>query len=218
MAPRQPRGEETVERLLTAALDVFASRGAGGFTVTAVTSASGVSLGSLYHHFGTFDGLAAALYERCMMRLLDRLVPAVEQADSAAAGIRAAVTGYLGFVHDEPAAARVIHLSGFAPRTPEQAELLARGKAVRIDRLLAWLRPHTSTGRIVDLPDLLIEMLLIGPPAEFSRRWLTTNTSAGTGTGTQTGAGAGAGTRSDLAVAAELLPERVWQSLRGPNS
>ncbi|ONH61701.1 TetR family transcriptional regulator [Frankia sp. CcI49] len=216
MAPRQPRGEETVERLLTAALDVFASRGTGGFTVAAVTAASGVSLGSLYHHFGTFDGLAAALYERCMMRLLDRLVPAVEQADGAAAGIRAAVTDYLGFVHDEPAAARVIHLSGFAPRTPEQAERLARGKAVRIDRLLAWLRPHTGAGRIVDLPDLLIEMLLIGPPAELSRRWLATST--GTGTAAPTEAGAGAGARSDLDIAAELLPERVWQSLRGPNS
>ncbi|KPM54275.1 TetR family transcriptional regulator [Frankia sp. R43] len=212
MAPRQPRGEETVERLLTAALDVFASRDAGGFTVAAVTAASGVSLGSLYHHFGTFDGLAAALYERCMMRLLDRLVPAVEQADGAAAGIRAAVTDYLGFVHDEPAAARVIHLSGFAPRTPEQAQHFARNKAVRIDRLLAWLRPHTGAGRIVDLPDLLIEMLLIGPPAELSRRWLATST----GTAAPTEAGAGA--RSDLDVAAELLPERVWQSLRGPNS
>ncbi|CUU56899.1 regulatory protein, tetR family [Parafrankia irregularis] len=204
MAPRQPRGEETVERLLTAALDVFASRGTGGFTVTAVTAASGVSLGSLYHHFGTFDGLAAVLYERCLMRLLDRLVPAVEQADGAAAGIRAAVVGYLGFVRDEPAAARVIHLSGFAPRTPEQAAALARAKAVRLDRLMAWLGPHTSAGRIVDLPAPLVEMLLIGPPAELARRWLAA--------GAQTGADPG----GDLAAAIELLPERVWQSLRGP--
>ncbi|MCK9899522.1 TetR family transcriptional regulator [Parafrankia colletiae] len=197
MTPRQQRGADTVERLLTAALDVYADRGPDGFTVTAVTAASGTSLGSLYHHFGTFDGLAAALYGRCMDRLLDRLVHAVEQTDGAAAGIRAAVTAYLQFVGEEPAAARVIHLSGFAPRTPEQAERFAGGKAPRISRLLAWLRPHTRSGQIVDVPDLLIEMLLIGPPAELARRWL-----------------AGAAD-IDLVAAADILPERVWQSLRG---
>ncbi|OAA19789.1 transcriptional regulator [Frankia sp. EI5c] len=197
-APRQQRGEETVERLLTAAFDVYAARGAEGFTVTAVTAASGVSLGSLYHHFGTFDGLAAALYSRCLTRLLDRLVAAVEEADGAPAGIRAAVTAYLGFVADEPTAARVIHLSGFAPRTPEQAAFLAPAKAARMERLLAWLRPHTSAGRIVDLPDALIEMLLVGPPAELARRWLAGPAGLA------------------LTTAAELLPERVWQSLRGP--
>ena len=47
----------------------------------------------------------------------------------------------------------------------------------------------------MDLPDPLIEMLLIGPVAELSRRWL-----------------AGA-TDLDLGKAARVLPDRIWASL-----
>ncbi|WP_435971362.1 TetR/AcrR family transcriptional regulator [Streptomyces sp. Qhu_M48] len=79
MSPKQQRGEATVERLLTTALRVYADSGRQGFTVNAVTAASGVSL---YHHFGSFDGLAAAPYIRCTEQLYGEVVagPAAETA------------------------------------------------------------------------------------------------------------------------------------------
>lgn len=88
MSPRHRRGDETRERLLTAALDLYARHGAEGFTMTAVTGASGVSVGSLYHHFGSFDALAAALYARCLSDLLDAVLAAL---DAAGAGREARV-------------------------------------------------------------------------------------------------------------------------------
>jgi hypothetical protein len=50
---------------------------------------------------------------------------------------------------------------------------------------------------VVDLPDPLTEMLLIGPVAELSRRWLN-------------------GAAIDLTKAAKLLPPRIWSALRTP--
>jgi len=190
---KQRRGEVTTRRLLDAALAVHEK---GEFTVQAVVSASGVSLGSLYHHFGSFDGLAAGLYARCMAELLDGIVASLERARTARGGVRAVVVAYLSFVADCPREARFIHASAYASYLPAHAEEIAAMKAPRMARMLAWLEPHVRNGSIVDLPPPLLEMLLIGPVAELSRRWL-----------------AGA-TDIDLPKAARLLPDRVWAALQ----
>jgi AcrR family transcriptional regulator len=197
MSPKQQRGEETVRRLLVTGLQVYADKGPEGLTVQALTAASGVSLGSLYHHFGSFDQFSAALYSHCMGELLDALIAALEPATTARAGIRAVVVAYLRFVQEHPAAARFVHASSAASFLPAHAGMIVEAKAPRIGRILTWLRPHMAAGRVVNLPEPLVEMLLIGPVAETTRRWL---------------AGAPG---IDLAQAARLLSERIWQSLRG---
>ena len=195
MPVKQRRGEETRRRLLDAALAVHATHGQEGFTVQAVLAESGVSLGSLYHHFTNVDGLAAALYSRCMADLLDGIVAALERARTARSGIRAVVTAYLTFVSTEPAKARFIHASAYASYLPAHAAAIAEMKTPRTARMARWLAPHVAAGAIVDLPDPLTEMLLIGPVAELSRRWLN-------------------GAEFDLATAATLLPDRIWASLQ----
>ncbi|MET8051934.1 TetR/AcrR family transcriptional regulator [Streptosporangium sp. NPDC005286] len=209
MSPRQRRGEETRERLLAAALDLYAEKGADGFTMTAVTATSGVSVGSLYHHFGSFDGLAAALYARCLSELLDAVIAALDAVPQgqeggprdgtearAAAGVRAVVTGYLGFTREHRAAARFVHASAYADFLAAHADLIAAEREPRLTWILGWLRPYVEAGLVVGLPDELIEMLVVGPVAETARRWL---------------AGAPG---IDLDEASRLLPERIWRSLR----
>ncbi|MDP9869575.1 MULTISPECIES: TetR/AcrR family transcriptional regulator [Streptosporangium] len=197
MSPKQRRGEATADRVLAAALDLYAAEGPGGLTMTALIAATGVSSGSLYHHFGSFDGLAAALYSHCMSELLDTLVAALERSRTARTGVRAFVGAYLRFVQDNRAAAHFIHASSYAGFLPAHAGRIAEAKAPRMRRIADWLRPHVEAGHVIALPDPLTEMLVIGPVAEISRRWL-----------------AGA-PDVDLAVAARLLPERIWQSVRG---
>jgi AcrR family transcriptional regulator len=189
---KQRRSEETKQRLLDAAL---AAHEAGEFTVQAVVAKSGVSLGSLYHHFGSFDGLAAALYARCMADLLDGIIADLIRARTGRTGVRAVVTAYFGFVTAQPAKARFIHASAYASYLPAHAEMIAEAKRPRVARIGAWLAPHVAAGSIVDLPDPLTEMLLIGPVAEMSRRWLVDPT-------------------YDIAKAAQLLPDRIWAALR----
>ncbi|MFF3438307.1 TetR/AcrR family transcriptional regulator [Streptosporangium sp. NPDC002721] len=225
MSPRQRRGEETRERLLAAALDLYEREGADGFTMTAVTGTSGVSVGSLYHHFGSFDGLAAALYARCLSGLLDAVIAALDAVPPgegtgtgdgteakagkgteakagkdaearAAAGVEAVVAGYLGFTREHRAAAHFVHASAYAAFLPPHATLVAKEKEPRLAGILGRLRPYAEAGLVVELPDALTEMLVIGPVAETARRWL---------------AGAPG---IDLDEACRLLPERIWRSLR----
>lgn len=191
MPVKQRRGEETRQRLLDAALKAHE---AGDFTVQAVLTESGVSLGSLYHHFTSFDGLAAALYSRCMATLLDEILAALTKARTARSGITAVVTAYLDFVATQPTKARFIHASAYATYLPAHAQMIAEMKAPRMAHMANWLAPHVAAGSIVDLPDPLTEMLLIGPVAELSRRWLN-------------------GAEIDLPRAAKLLPPRIWAAL-----
>ncbi|MEV0366424.1 TetR/AcrR family transcriptional regulator [Nocardia fusca] len=192
MPVKQRRGEETKQRLLDAALTVHEQ---GEFTVQAVQLVSGVSLGSLYHHFGSFDGLAAALHARCLAELLDGVVIELERASTARTGVTAVVTAYITFVMDQPTKARFLHSSANAAYLPAYADMIAETKRLRMTRIESWLAPHIAAGSIEDLTDSLTEILLIGPVAELSRRWLT-------------------GAEIDLARTAELLPPRIWAALR----
>ncbi|ROO88347.1 TetR family transcriptional regulator [Actinocorallia herbida] len=196
MSPRHRTTPRTVERLLEVALAVFAREGREGFTMSAVIKESGVSSGSLYHHFGSFDGLAAALYARCMGGLLTSVVTALEECAEAADGARAVPAAYLAFAREHRDEMAFIHASAYAAFLPAHAGTVAAVKDPLLARMTDWLAPHVAAGRIADLPPALMEMLLIGPVAETVRRWL---------------AGAPG---IDLAEAERLLPERLWHAVR----
>ncbi|MEU6662379.1 TetR/AcrR family transcriptional regulator [Streptomyces sp. NPDC046821] len=195
MAPKQQRGAATADRLLDAALRVYAEEGEQGITVSALTKASGVSLGSLYHHFGSVDGLMSALVMRWLGRLLDELAAALVRSRTARTGVRALVRAYLDFVQEYPDASRLMH-SSFADRAG-----MARGRELRdaqearLSPMAEWLRPRVESGEVAALPMPLIEALVLGPVVGVARRWLSGVDDV------------------DLAEAARVLPDRIWRSL-----
>ncbi|MFD0275450.1 TetR/AcrR family transcriptional regulator [Kitasatospora sp. NPDC127111] len=196
MPPKQQRGEATVESLLTAALRVYAEAGQQGFTVSAVTAASKVSLGSLYHHFGSFDGLAAALYIRCMERLFDEMIVALRRSRTARTGVRALVQAYLRFTVEHRDAALFLHASAYSGYLAARAEQIKAAKAAKLAVIGDWMRPRMERGEIVPVPGPLVEVLVMGPVAEAARRWLSDTYEL------------------DLAEVARILPESIWRSLR----
>ncbi|MEU3402157.1 AcrR family transcriptional regulator [Streptomyces filamentosus] len=196
MSPKQQRGAVTVERVLDAALDLYASEGEAGVTVSALTRASGVSTGSLYHHFGNLHGVISALALRWLGRLLGELATALTSHQDARSGIEAVVRAYLEFVRTRPAAARLLH-SPFADQegTARAAEIRDNQEA-RLTPIEQWLDGHRKAGELADLPTPVIEALVLGPVIGMARRWLTLGD-------------------VDLEEAARVLPDRIWRSV-GP--
>ncbi|MDK0521239.1 TetR/AcrR family transcriptional regulator [Streptomyces sp. ML-6] len=193
---KQQRGEVTVDRLLTAALEVYATSGRPGFTVTAVTEASGVSLGSLYHHFGSFDGLAAALYIRCMEQLFDEMTAALNRARTARTGVRALIVAYLRFTEEHPDAALFLHASAHSGYLATHADEIRTAKAAKLAVISEWMTPRVLAGEIAPMPVPILEVLVMGPVAEAAHRWLAHTYDM------------------DLAQAARILPDRIWRTLR----
>ncbi|GLW63505.1 TetR family transcriptional regulator [Actinomadura rubrobrunea] len=74
------RADATRQALLTAALEVFADRGYADAGIAEIVERSGISVGSLYHHYGGKAGLYLALWEEL----------SAEQERSAAEAVAAA--------------------------------------------------------------------------------------------------------------------------------
>ncbi|MGI5456897.1 TetR/AcrR family transcriptional regulator [Streptomyces sp. CA-249302] len=196
MTPKQQRGEATVDRLLDAALRLYAESGEQGLTVSAVTKASGVSLGSLYHHFGSIDGLVVALAQRWLGRLLGGLVTAVQATTTTREGIDALVGAYLGFVQEYPDASRLVH-SPLADRHSMQSGQEQRdAQEARVSAFALWVQPRLESGELAPLPLPLVESLVLGPVVAVARRWLSGIHDV------------------DLDEAARVLPDRIWRSIR----
>ncbi|MFJ2904180.1 TetR/AcrR family transcriptional regulator [Streptomyces sp. NPDC091279] len=195
MSPKQQRGEITVDRLLDAALQVYVTEGERGFTVKAVRERSGVSLGSLYHHFGTMDGLFAALAERWLGRLLVEMVTALQEQEGAREGVRAIVESYLNFLREHPDAALFLHSSDADRRGMQAGRELRDVQEARLSPFTQWAQTHIASGELAPLPVPLLEGLLLGPLVGTARRYL-----AGYGD-------------IDLDEAVEVLPERIWRSV-----
>ncbi|MBO0916616.1 TetR/AcrR family transcriptional regulator [Streptomyces laculatispora] len=194
MSPKQQRGEATVEQVLGTALDIYAASGEAGLTVGAITKASGVSSGSIYHHFGSLDGVLAALALRTVSRLLQAVGAALLQATGARSGIRDVVLAYLDFVRTHPEEARLIHSVTADREIIAHAGQIRDSQEARLAPISRWIQAHQESGELARLSAPVIESLVMGPVVAVVRRWLTVGD-------------------IDLDEAARVLPDHIWRSV-----
>lgn len=60
--PRQLRAEQTIEAVINAASSAITSGGESSVRIQDISKSTGVSIGSIYHHFGDRDGVVRAAY------------------------------------------------------------------------------------------------------------------------------------------------------------
>jgi AcrR family transcriptional regulator len=163
--------------VLHAAARLFDARGYATVSIGDLTAASGVSNGSIYHHFSSKDGVLAALvvgaladYQRLLVAVLDA------HRDDAQGGIRAAVAHELRWLERHPREARLIiaHRDAVAQsatgREPLRTANRAFTRAVR-----AWLDRHDAT-RGLDVN--LLHAVVFAPARELGALWLAKRSKA----------------------------------------
>lgn len=145
------------DTVLDAAAAVVLERGPRGASIAAIAQRAGAPTGSLYHRFGSRDGLLAALWLRCVGRFQAGVAAAAAQHDALEAGV-AVATWVVDFVCEHPDDARLLlqlrreDLLDGAP--PEDLEAINR-PGVEALRSLAHrlgLRPEWVAHAVVDLP------------------------------------------------------------------
>lgn len=169
------RATKTADRrqaILAAALECFTERGYHATSMTDIVERSGASIGSLYHHFGGKEELAAALYVETLRDWQEGAAAILAGAPGAEEGIRALVHHYVGWVAANRRRARYL----LATRPPEVAaatrEPLRETNRAFFGAVRAWLEPHVERGRIRDLPFELVHAIVLGPAQELARQWL----------------------------------------------
>jgi AcrR family transcriptional regulator len=107
MNRRIAQGEATRHQLLEVATRLFAAQGYDNTSVEQVLRESGVSRGSLYHHFNGKDRLFEAVVEHVEQGVVEQLVTAVGRHRDPVKILRAGCARWIALVQ-EPAVRQVI--------------------------------------------------------------------------------------------------------------
>lgn len=149
--------------ILDAALECFVERGVEATTIEAIRDRSGASTGSVYHHFGSKEGIAAALYLDALGSYQEGAVAAMHER-----GIDGLVRHHVVWIAGSPDLARFL----LAHRDPEvvaasRDELATLNRAF-FDEVRAW----AAASDVRDLPLDLLYAVTLGPAQEWARLWL----------------------------------------------
>jgi len=168
--PTRRHPPASAEKVLETALRLFTIHGYSATTIEDIKLQSEVSVGVIYHHFGSKEGIAGALYvqslwsfQRGLVNTLDRREKSAEQC------VRAAVGHHLRWIDENRARA------AFLMRRRETEILdVNRSDVVALnlrlfDDVERWYRPRVESGEIRDLPLPLLCSIWFGPAQEYAR-------------------------------------------------
>lgn len=87
----------TRERVIAAATKLFIKNGVDATSIAGICRASGVSNGSVFHHFGSKDAIALQVYIAARAHFWDRVIGAMEAETSALDGLEACVRAAMDY-------------------------------------------------------------------------------------------------------------------------
>lgn len=191
---------KTKRRILETALQCFMEKGVEQSTIADIRKASGISVGSIYHHFGNKDGIVAALFATGMKDHAEKQQTSLTGCQSAEQGVKSIVLCYIDWILQHPDWARFIfRYRGLVENGP-YAETHSHLNREHLHFLKAWFAPHVQDGSIQALPIEVYHALIIGPAQDFALKWLAGKT------------------RSEFAEHRTLFAEAGWRSVSRINS
>lgn len=133
-APRTPRGERTLRKILDAARDEFGDRGFSDSSVVGITQRAGVALGTFYTYFDSKEALFQALVRDMSSQVRDHVAPALKEAQDTLDGERSALESFLRFARSHRDVYRIIDEAEFVDPAAyrEHYETTARRIAARL--------------------------------------------------------------------------------------
>jgi AcrR family transcriptional regulator len=163
----------TRERILLAALSAFTEQGIEGATIGDIRRLSGASTGSIYHHFPNKEGLAAALYLEGIARYQGGISTVLSTRPAGQAGVRGIVAHHLGWAVQHPDWARFLLATHASVHRDAEKQKLDEMNRAFTRALFAWLQAAMDRGELRRVPLDVAVPMLIGPPHEFVRQWLS---------------------------------------------
>ena len=112
-APRTPRGERTMRKILDAAREEFGARGFAETSIVGITQRAGVALGTFYTYFDSKEALFQALVRDMSAQVREKVGPALAGAVDGLDGERRALAAFLRFAREHRDIYRIIDESEF---------------------------------------------------------------------------------------------------------
>jgi AcrR family transcriptional regulator len=158
--------------VLAAALECFTSRGTDGTTIHDIQQLAACSIGSIYHHFGSKEGIAEELFLDGISRFNRGMVRNLRKCEGAEASVRAVVDYYCDWSTRNRDLARYLHSRDIDFSVQARARL-KEIHAAYITDVFTWFGPFVAAGDMRQLPIDAYVPLISGPIQEYVRRWLS---------------------------------------------
>lgn len=156
--------------ILDAALDTFIDIGESGTFIQEVCSRAEVSVGTLYHHFGSKDQLIATLHNVLLGEYQSGAGPILAADPPAEAGVRDTVAYHVDWLVGHPRPATFLLQQPFAGYRSQQvpADLVEENEEF-LAVVHGWLDRRMEEGQLKKLPFSVVVALLIGPVHHWVR-------------------------------------------------
>ena len=156
-APRTPRGERTLRKILDAAREEFGERGFSDSSIVGITQRAGVALGTFYTYFESKEALFQALVRDMSAQVRDDVGPALTGAGDGLEAEQRALAAFLRFARDHRDIYRIVDEAEFVDPAAyrEHYETTAT-------RIAARLRAARDRGEIKDFSDVDLDILSWG--------------------------------------------------------
>lgn len=161
-------GRARRDAILDAALACFGEHGVVSTGIEDIRKRAEASPSSVYHLFGSLEGILLALLVRTFARLFGELAARVTKTRTAEAAVKALVRGQLDWVFAHPLEARVMYEAMTLASAPE----LAAEKAKLLAPVVAHLQRFIDEGALPRWSPLLFDVVLLGATHEAARRYL----------------------------------------------
>lgn len=161
------------QAILDAAIACFNEQGIEATSIENIRARCGASVGSIYHHFGNKEGIAAHLFQTAVNGYWDQLLAVLPAQPDARSAIRTMVSCYVGWVMQHPDLARFLYQARTVVVRSGKGESLQRESKDHFRQLLQQFQPWLAQGQLRALPVELYAALIIGPTQEYCRAWLS---------------------------------------------
>ncbi len=181
--PSQRRSERTVDAILEAAAQVFASESYASGTTDRIAERAGVSVGTVYQYFPDKDAILSVLMRRHLEHVTSFLSDLVEQVRSSAMPLGVALQRILRAVAEEQESGGGLHRAVAAVGTIP-ADVVAYSETLHAGLLkqVRQLLEASPEVKVKNLPcasylilttvDLVVHEFLTHPPAALARKEL----------------------------------------------
>jgi AcrR family transcriptional regulator len=140
------KAEETGQKILDAALDLFREEGFEQTTMRAIATRAGVATGAAYYYFPSKDAIVLAFYERSCAEMQPRIDAAMDAAKGFEARLRELIRIKFDYFTPNRGVLRALLKNGADPKHP-LSPFGSETKAIR-DIDLAWFAKICEDGGV----------------------------------------------------------------------
>ncbi|KAF1018566.1 MAG: hypothetical protein GAK29_04188 [Acinetobacter bereziniae] len=167
------RRSELKRTILSKSLDCFNKHGIESTTIDVIKNECETSVGAIYHHFGTKEGIIANLFFLALDDQAEEHLQYFEKIKTTKDFIFAIVHSYIDWVEKNKELAKFQMLARyFVVKSSYESELLKRNQE-RNKQLFQYLGSFFLHEKMKVLPFDLIFSLIIGASENYARAWLS---------------------------------------------